>query len=137
MGTRSTTVIKGDVWEVGKEAPTLVTLYRQFDGYPEGHGQELADIMRSKRVRNGLREEGSFANGMGCLAAQIIKGLKKEEGNIYIVPNGEREEEYHYIIYAKGIQPYPREGAEIFMTIKNDDKILYDGPVDEFDAKIV
>ena len=35
MGTRSLTVIQSN----GKE---FFNMYRQFDGYPEGHGMELA-----------------------------------------------------------------------------------------------
>ena len=43
MGTRSLTF----VYEDNKP---IVNMYRQFDGYPEGHGQELADFLLSGAV---------------------------------------------------------------------------------------
>ena len=46
MGTRSTTAIRD---ENGK---TLVTIYRQYDGYPTGHGQELADFLKARTLIN-------------------------------------------------------------------------------------
>ncbi len=38
MGTRSLTIL------CGRDAEIAV-LYRQYDGYPEGHGRELAEIL--------------------------------------------------------------------------------------------
>ena len=46
MGTRSLTFVYED------KTPIL-NMYRQFDGYPSGHGQELADFLLSgKMVRS-------------------------------------------------------------------------------------
>ena len=45
MGTRSITV----VYDEYNDKP-VVCMYRQFDGYPSGHGRELAEILKD-RVR--------------------------------------------------------------------------------------
>ena len=68
MGTRSLTF----VYEGEKP---IVNMYRQFDGYPSGHGAELAEFLTSfDEVVNGLPvgDNRRLANGMGCLAAQMI-----------------------------------------------------------------
>jgi hypothetical protein len=84
MGTRSLTfVYDGDV--------PVINMYRQFDGYPSGHGAELAEFL------DGI--EG--ANGMGCLAAQLIANFKKTVGGFYIHPVTDADcgQEYEYHIY--------------------------------------
>jgi hypothetical protein len=74
MGTRCLTNFRsGD--------KILCTLYRQMDGYPDGHGQELADFLSGFKVVNGInsndeRECPKLANGLGCLAAQVITHFK-------------------------------------------------------------
>jgi len=88
MGTRSLTFFYQD----GKP---FAAFYRQFDGYPDGHGAEIGKILASIRLVNGfgLRDKpGEVANGPGCLAAQIVTELKTEAGlgGIYLVnPNPE------------------------------------------------
>ena len=50
MGTRCLTHVKdGD-----KKAVTLVTIYRQYDGYPKGHGQELKKLFGNTEIINGI-----------------------------------------------------------------------------------
>lgn len=96
MGTRSLT-------HVMHQGKPLVTIYRQFDGYPEGMGKELADFLTPIRLVNGLpvgKENKSVANGIDCLAAQLIAHLKTEPGDIYLChPNSSNcGEEYTYFI---------------------------------------
>jgi hypothetical protein len=50
MGTRSLTYVYGG----DRETKPLVCMYRQFDGYPSGHGQELIDFLKPIRLVNGL-----------------------------------------------------------------------------------
>lgn len=99
MGTRSLTVFKDEHEEI-------VVMYRQFDGYPEapGLGCELAEFLSGFKVVNGFGSERTkIANGMGCLAAQVIAKLKDGVGNIYLHPAGTRNcgEEYIYTIESK------------------------------------
>jgi hypothetical protein len=80
-------------------------MYRQYDGYPEGHGQELADFLKAGKVVNGLGADrtAKVFNGAGCLAAQMISHFKGDEaGGIYIYPNNTKDAwqnyEYHVIV---------------------------------------
>jgi len=63
-------------------------IYHHYDGYPEGLGCNLAEFLCDFRVVNGLPlnyfENIKVANGMGCLTAQLIAGLKEEAGNVYV-----------------------------------------------------
>jgi hypothetical protein len=92
MGTRSETVIY-DSYDPTK---VLVKVYRQMDGYPSSQGVDLATLC-NVRIVNGLSGPEDVANGMGCLAARIIRGLKSGPGGIYIQrPDVPADEEYVY-----------------------------------------
>ena len=95
MGTRCLTfVYDGNV--------PVINIYRQFDGYPSGHGHELAQFLNSKKLVNGYKDKNSAeANGMGCLAAQLIVQLKHGVGGIYIYPVSSTDcfQEYEYHVY--------------------------------------
>lgn len=126
MGTRSTTAIKD---ENGK---TLVTLYRQFDGYPTGHGQDLANFLSARTVINGFNSQTAktHANGMGCLAAQLIGHLKGDQiGNVYVTNEGDSQE-YNYTVYLKNHELYLRCESEYY-------GLLFDGLAKDFDGVAV
>ena len=123
MGTRSTTAIKDE------DGKTLVTLYRQYDGYPTGHGQELADFLKARTLINGIggQTARTHANGMGCLAAQLVTHLKGDQiGNIYITNEGDSQE-YNYTVYPKDGQLYMRCESEYY-------GFIYDGLASDFDG---
>ena len=63
-----------------------VQIYNHYDSYPEGLGLDLAKFMRDFRVVNGLGSDlpDKIANGMGCLAAQLIANMKDGPGNVYV-----------------------------------------------------
>jgi hypothetical protein len=120
MGTRALTrVFEGDT--------ELVCIYRQFDGYPDGLGEELRDFCAKKKVVNGIsskHEPGTVANGAGCLAAMLVTHLKgSRAGNVYIHPVGSKAcgEEYEYhvkcpsydVIDENGPQPIVVEGFRV------------------------
>jgi hypothetical protein len=96
MGTRSLTVFMDNS---GKE---IAVLYRQYDGYPSGHGIELAEFLKDFTVVNGMgiTDNRKIANGMDCLACQIIARFKTEPGGFYLYPAGSRNcgEEFIYIL---------------------------------------
>lgn len=97
MGTRSLTVFKD---ESDKE---IVVMYRQFDGYPHGHGQQLADFLKGRVLVDGYSVgDGENFNGMGCLAAQCVKKFKDGIGNFYLHAAGTRDvgEDYIYTVSA-------------------------------------
>ncbi len=87
----------------GEDDKEIVTLYRQFDGYPDGMGKDLIGFLRGLQVVNGIdmRETRRIANGYGCLAAQLVTYLKGTTvGNVYLYPPVVKDcgEEYEYQI---------------------------------------
>lgn len=64
----------------------IVTMYRQFDGYPTGHGVELAEFLAKSKMVNGIGANSAEVvfNGMGCLSAQVIAHFKDGAGGIYL-----------------------------------------------------
>ena len=116
MGTRSLTfVYDGDV--------PVINIYRQYDGYPSGHGHELAQFLDSKTLVNGYGEQNSVeANGMGCLAAQLIVQLKHGVGGIYIYPVSSTDcwQDYEYHVY------------EDKVVVKDPTAVIFEGTWEEF-----
>ena len=119
MGTRSLTYVY-------VEDTPIMCMYRQFDGYPSGHGVELAEFLTQIEMGNGISGEPelfSFANGMGCLAAQMIVNFKKSPGGFYIYPVELDQacwQEYEYHVY---------DGIVI---VKNPTEVIFEGSYDEF-----
>ena len=116
MGTRSLTfVYDGDV--------PVINIYRQYDGYPSGHGHELAQFLDSKTLVNGYAKQNSAqANGMGCLAAQLIVQLKHGIGGIYIYPVSSTDcfQDYEYHVY------------EDRVVVKDPTAVIFEGTWEEF-----
>ena len=94
MGTQSLTFVYQD-------DDKLVCMYRQFDGYPSGHGAELAEFLAGGKLVNGLGvgDNTGLFNGMDCLAAQLVAHFKKGAGGIYLLPtrteDADQDYEYH------------------------------------------
>ena len=80
-----------------------VQIYNHYDGYPSGLGLRLAYYLKDLTVVNGLSSvEHKVANGMGCLAAQVVSHLKDDPGNIYLQkPTYKDWEDYEYFIWSK------------------------------------
>jgi len=95
MGTRSITRIQVD-------GETLVAVYRQYDGYIDGQGQDLANILKDRKIVNGITfgSENKVFNGPGCLAANIICEMKRKDngdaGGVYINSVECDDEEFTY-----------------------------------------
>lgn len=124
MGTRSLTY----VFESYKDGDVpILCLYRQYDGYVEGHGRELADFLRGNKVVNGLglNPERVF-NGMGCLAASLVAHFKKDPGQFYIhapVLGRDDCQEYEYHIY--------KDKIRVIKCYNNE--VIFLGSWDDFD----
>lgn len=97
MGTRSLTRLYNE------DKQEICVLYRQLDGYPEGHGKELASFLEGFTIVNGYNSdmEGKVANGANCLVAQVISHFKRGVGTFYLYPPGTNDmgEEYVYDVY--------------------------------------
>jgi hypothetical protein len=113
MGTRSLTRIiprqDGLSFNEGHKKIDMayVNMYRHLDGYPEGHGLDLAEFLKDVEMVNGIPLTNSktkcMANGSGCLAAQMVKHFKDEVGDIYLHPHNDDLgwEDYIYTVYPK------------------------------------
>lgn len=119
MGTRALTHIKeGD--------QTLVTVYRQFDGYPDGHGLELAEFLSKRTLVNGLNpSKGTqLVNGAPDLAAQFVTVFKLAQGDdmaggIYIEPPNTSDvgEEFIYTVHVPTVRQINDGDTEINVTV--------------------
>ena len=100
MGTRSlTTFVETYKDNSGKKVKNeIVTMYRQFDGYMEGHGKELSDFLAGGKLVNGIGSGDKVVfNGMGCLSAQVVAHFKDGAGGFYLQrANKNSGEEYRY-----------------------------------------
>lgn len=73
MGTRCLTTVRDGNREI-------LCMYRQYDGYPEGHGAELLQHFKGFKITNGISGDArKTANGVGCLAAQVVAVFKRSE----------------------------------------------------------
>lgn len=123
MGTRSLTY----VYDRGEP---VVCMYRQLDGYPSGHGAELAEFLLSGKMVNGIRlEDKKVFNGVECLAAQMVAHFKKGPGGIYLVVpelDADHDQEYEYHI------SHVNDHGLVIRVIKFPDKTLFAGSPEEF-----
>jgi hypothetical protein len=111
MGTRSLTFVYNEHGEA------IINLYRQYDGYPSGHGAELAEFLAGKRLVNGLSGDTSMVfNGMGCLAASLVANFKQSAGGFYIyaVTNTDCWQDYEYHVYEDKIVVKNFNSQEMF-----------------------
>ena len=68
MGTRSLTHIQDNNGKV------LTTIYRQYDGYLSGMGNDIKKILGGKTVVNGYNDPETQVNGIECAAEMLIAG---------------------------------------------------------------
>ena len=126
MGTRSL------LHFIRKEDDTeLCNIYRQYDGYPEGRGLELAKWLESFNIVNGFSSKAKrrIANGLDCLCALWISEEKGDEaGNIYMMGINDRDcgEEYIYKVW--------EEDNNIYMSCFDvwERKLLFEGTPKEY-----
>jgi hypothetical protein len=158
MGTRSLTFVydsyKNEDGSI--EHSPIINLYRQYDGYPEGHGAELYEFLAPFHIVNGLGGEtkNRVANGMGCLAAQLVHHFKGGEGGeesiamkghspnlagqFYLHPTSAKEcgQDYEYHIFkdADGLRiSVTDRGCNLFgLTTSDTNKTLFTGNLAEF-----
>ena len=135
MGTRATIhIAKREEGVSFSEIPEkkIVSIYQQYDGYPEGLGVTIASYLEGKKIVNGLggNRDAPVFNGLGCMAASIIKELKEEAGNVYI-EDPERPSgwiDYEYYIWGD-------TGKDIWISIFDGDKCIFVGKPDKLQTK--
>ena len=130
MGTRGLTIIHSE-WN---QKQRLVCLYRQYDSYPSGHGAGLSQFLTSKTIVNGIPcgvpTEG-MANGMGCLAAQLVAHFKDDVGGFYLYPTNTKDagQDYEYHVYYDF-----RTGIGTVKVIDCSRSMIFKGTWAEFDV---
>jgi len=136
MGTRSLTFVYD-----GEEP--IINMYRQFDGYPTGHGAELAEFLAPFDMVSGIPvgkdvKPRKMANGMGCLAAQLVANFKEEAGQFYLYPTSAVDcgQDYEYHIYNKDKElriAITNRGCNFFgLTQSDTNENIFDGNLAEF-----
>ena len=135
MGTRSLTFVYDG------ETP-IINMYRQYDGYPSGHGAEIAEFLSQFEMGNGIPVgktfEKKYANGMGCLAAQLVSNFKQEAGQFYLYPTSAVDcgQDYEYHIYqgTEGLRVRITDrGCNMFgLTMSDKNDAIFDGSLAEF-----
>lgn len=134
MGTKSLVHIKD-----GKK--TIATIYRQYDGYPTGMGEDIKRLLNNGNVEilngyNGYSGNDGIPhqfNGIGCLAAFLVGALKEKKiENVYLMHPGKNNfgEEYIYTISSKD--------GKVYMKVQDvwNKKILFNGLLSKFDGNI-
>lgn len=118
MGTRSLTYIYDTDSKV-KDSKPFTCIYIHYDGYLEGVGFELANLLTNEYKDN---------NGMPCLAGLLVCGLKENKPyNVYIYPpnlNMDSWQEYEYHIYEDVIKAY-----KVGSTVNH---LIFEGSYSEF-----
>jgi len=111
MSTPAITVITQNL------SPILV-LYRHWDGYPKGHGKELAEFLTGFTITDGRVDlPGKWANGAGCLAAQLVAHFKKGCGDFYLLPTADPAEyDWAYMVEVPLDYTGPAEGLTITVS---------------------
>lgn len=131
MGTRTLVHIKD-----GKK--TIATIYRQFDGYPTGMGEDIKKALNGGDVEildghGGSSKIPAQFNRMGCLAAFFVGELKARTiGNVYLFAANSKDcgEEFVYTLSEKDGKVY----MKVFEVWNN--AILFNGPLKDFCGKI-
>lgn len=126
MGTRCLTRVYDGT---GKQSIPCVVMYRQFDGYPEGHGLDLAEFLDGMVVVNGIGAgtPNRAANGAGCLAAQLVVQFKEGIGGIYLETF---DYPCDYVDYVYDVSA--GVGEPITIQTHGYGRVLFEGTVEEF-----
>ena len=107
MGTRSLTFVYDE------QGNKIINLYRQFDGYPTGHGQELAEFLN----------EQEYYNGANDLAALLVAHFKKEPMGFYLYHPDEEDcgQDYEYHLYENKV------------VVQDPGEVIFEGNWNEFE----
>ena len=148
MGTHALTIVRdGNVQDWDRKepfrgnpngvfgGPVLICMYHQYDGYPEGHGRRLKELLQDSTVVNGIghkEESPAYFNGMGCLAAYLVSHFKDGIGGVYLAPlTGEwGADEFCYVLTLNN-------DNELNLLVSSFDDPIYDGSLRDFDPDLV
>lgn len=83
---------------------SYVTIYKHYDGYPQGIGLRLKEKFQNHNVVSGIGQFDTIenaANGMEDFAAQVVAFLKQTIGDVYLYHNStpQGSSSYEYTLY--------------------------------------
>lgn len=147
MGTRSLTHVKDET------GATLVTIYRQCDGYPTGQGDDIKAALGGREMVNGYNDAMTQVNGIGDAAAILITAMKLDTaaagnstgpiaaGGVYIQTPGETDagQDYTYTLFPAEStgEGWNKKPGALQLTVESYGETLYSGPLAEFDGATV
>jgi hypothetical protein len=98
MGTSAIThVHEGDL-----KSRIILSIYRTCDG-GECHKKQLKSFAKDFVIGNGIPWDrpAKFANGMSCLALQLVVHFKECPGHFYVTSAGDMDCNYTYHVFLK------------------------------------
>ena len=124
MGTRSITHIH-EMESLGEK--TVCSFFRHCDGYPSGHGKDLADWLKGKKLVNGMTGEektGQDFNRAGTMAVKLMNHIQDESG-CEVIPTGDSNygEDFTYDVYFRN--------GKFYLIVDGE----HEFPVDQYDGK--
>jgi len=99
MSTRSVTHIH-QMKSLGSNESVVCSFYRHSDGYPTGHGDDLAKWLKGKGLKNGIGndfDKSKHFNRAGTMAVKLCNHIQDLSG-CELVPTGE-ENDYLDFVY--------------------------------------
>lgn len=132
MGTRSLT----HIYHVDGTTPML-SLYRQFDGYPSGHGALISKTFKGRKLVDGYSNPDTQVNGMANVPTMLIGAYYHGDpygpipcGGLYITGPGASDEGEEYVYHIRG------KSGQLKLTVEQGYypkfKVIFDGPLDDF-----
>lgn len=115
MGTRSVTVFSQHNPQED-DSQIYAYLYRQFDGYIDGHGHELATFLYDFKLVNGIPMvyQGKLANGIDNLAVQAVTHFAEGPSNFRLISGKSFcDAEYVYEVYMLTEPGFGEDAGEI------------------------
>ena len=104
---------------------TIVSIYRQYDSYPTGLGQDIKDLV----LYAATRQDWPCIPTMDSFAAWVIGKLKGDSaGNVYITQASDRQE-FNYFVSRDLV------GNFILKVTSEEGSTLYSGYIADFNPK--
>jgi len=108
MSTRSLTYIHEmtDQYLTGENL--VCVFYRHSDGYPSGHGQDLADWLKDKKLTNGVQfgeDRSNKFNRAGTMAVKLVNHIQDISGaEIIFGDHFDKGQDHDYHVYFRDDQ---------------------------------
>ncbi len=110
MSTRSLTYIHQMTDQYIKGEKLVCVFYRHSDGYPTGHGQDLADWLKDKKLTNGIKfgaDMTNVFNRAGAMAVQLAYHIQKNTSvELIYGDNFDAGQDHDYHIYFRNDEFY-------------------------------